>query len=121
MKRVVVFVALLIIALSGWYFYNQSIGKVEKESAKQISVSLNSIVYQINEGKTSLDLLKKYSKVETKGEGVNAYVVAIDGKKALSENKEYWAFYVNGKLAEVGAGSYKLKQGDKIEWKIEKY
>lgn len=113
--------AVLILVFSGLYVYRKSIKIVEKQSVKQISVSLNSKVLTIEEGKTVLDLLKKYTKVETKGEGVNAFIISIDGKKALTEKREYWAFFVNGKPATVGAGSYKLKSGDKIEWKIEKY
>jgi hypothetical protein len=68
-----------------------------------------------------LDLTKKIATVATSGEGANSYITSIDGKEAKSASKEFWAFYVNGKQAEVGAGSYQLKNGDKIEWKIEKY
>ncbi len=44
----------------------------------------------------------------------------IEGRAANSE-KEFWSFYVNGKQAETGAGSYILKNNDTIEWKIEAY
>lgn len=72
-------------------------------------------------GKTALELLQSTAQVEMKGEGVNAYVTGIDGKKADDSKKEFWAFYVNGKQAEVGAGSYTLRDGDKILWKIASY
>jgi len=72
-------------------------------------------------GTTALDLLKQTTKIETKGEGVNAYVVTINGRPASNVAKEFWAFYVNGKPATVGAGSYVLKFNDKILWKIEKF
>ena len=58
---------------------------------------------------------------DVRGEGKNAYVTGINGREADTKKKEYWAFYVNGKPATVGAGSYILKQADKIEWKIENY
>ena len=61
---------------------------------------------------------------ETKGEEANAFVTQINGYPALrkaSVPREFWAFYINGKMSNVGAGSYKLKDGDKIEWKIERY
>lgn len=121
MKKILTFLAVLALVFSGLYVYQKSIEIVERQSTKQISVNLNSKILRIEEGKTALDLLNKFTKVETKGEGANAYVTSINGKKALTEKKEYWAFYVNGKPAAVGAGSYKLKSGDKIEWKIEKY
>lgn len=76
---------------------------------------------EILEGTTALELTKDKVDVKTTGEGGNAYVISINGKQALSSNKEYWAFYINGKLADVGAGSYKLQPGDKIEWKVETY
>ena len=82
---------------------------------------LGSQEVEIEEGKTALDLTKKVAKVETKGEGQNAFVISIDGKIADSAKKEFWEFLVNGKSAEVGAGSYKLKDGDKIEWRISTY
>jgi len=70
---------------------------------------------------TALDLLKITTKIETKGEGVNAYVITISDRTASDTDKEYWAFYVNGTPATVGAGSYKLMPNDKILWKIEKF
>lgn len=77
--------------------------------------------YEIEEGKTALDLLQQTSKVKTKGEKENAYVVEIDEKKADDAKKEFWSLYINGTIAPVGAGSYVLKDGDRIEWKIETY
>ena len=79
------------------------------------------IKQEIISGKTALDLTKEKTNIKAKGEGVNAYVTEINGQEALNSKKEYWAFFVNGKMAEIGAGSYQLKEGDKIEWKIEKY
>ncbi len=76
---------------------------------------------EITIGKTALDLTREKAIIKTKGEGANAYVTEINGIEAQVSKKEYWAFYVNGKMAEVGAGSYKLKEGDKIQWQIEKY
>lgn len=75
----------------------------------------------IEEGKTALDALKKSADIESKGEGENAFVVEINGIKPDEKKKEFWAFFVNGKEASVGAGSYKLKYGDQIEWKLSTY
>lgn len=79
------------------------------------------VKHEIIIGKTALDFIKEKTIVQTKGEGVNAYVIKINGRIADDTKKEFWAFYVNGKQAEVGAGSYKLREGDKILWKIETY
>lgn len=75
----------------------------------------------VDEGKTALDALKSKMKIQTKGEGENAFVTTINDVEAKERKKQYWAFFVNGKPSEVGAGSYKLKDGDKIEWKLENY
>ena len=65
--------------------------------------------------------MKKTVTAEVNGEGKNAYVTMIDGQKADDEKREFWAFYVNGKQSQLGAGSYTVKPNDSIEWKIETY
>lgn len=75
----------------------------------------------IEQGKTALDLLIKTHRVIMKGEGINAFITSIDGKIASDSKHEFWALYVNGKQAQVGAGSYYLKSKDTILWKIETY
>lgn len=78
-------------------------------------------VFTAEKGETALTLLQTTTKVQTKGEGKNAYVTQIANIAADEAKKQFWAFYVNGKQAEVGAGSYVLQDGDKIEWKLETY
>jgi len=81
------------------------------------------IIYPIIESPnnwTALDQLENTISNKIKGKGVNAFITEINGYSTEGK-KEYWAFYVNGKQSAVGAGSYQLKDGDKIEWKIEKY
>jgi len=46
-------------------------------------------------------------------------VTSIDNQKA--DKKNYWAFYVNGNLSQVGANQYMLRDGDSIEWKLENF
>lgn len=72
-------------------------------------------------GSTALELLQNTAEVKMKGEGENAFVTAINGVEASESKKQFWAFYVNGKQAEVGAGTYQLKEGDAIEWKLETF
>ena len=74
-------------------------------------------------GKPALEVTQTATdgKVVTKGEGVNAFVISINGREASSETKEYWELLINGKSSAVGAGSYIVKQDDKIEWKISKF
>ncbi len=72
-------------------------------------------------GKTALELLQKTVPIKTKGEGKNAFIINIDNYEANNNKKEYWSFYINDQYAQVGAGSYILKDDDKIKWKIDNY
>ena len=75
------------------------------------------VQYQGVEGKNALDLLKQYAKVETKSYSFGDLVTSINGTQG--NGPQYWSFYVNGKLSEVGAGSYVTKDTDSIEWKLQ--
>lgn len=72
-------------------------------------------------GTTALQLLTSSHKVVTKGENKNAFITEIDARAANQDAREFWAFYVNGTQATVGAGAYIIKNNDTIEWKIETY
>ncbi len=131
MKKTVQILFFILITLSvftGIFIYQSKLQTNKKTEIKQLITVYFKLADQkdftkqeIIPGKNALDLTKKIATVVIKGEGVNAYVTTINGREAKSTNKEFWAFYVNGKQAIVGAGSYQLKNGDKIEWKIEKY
>jgi hypothetical protein len=54
---------------------------------------------------------------EKRGSGAMLYVAGIDGLYEFDEGPTSgWKYRVNGKYADVGAGSYEPKPGDKIEW-----
>lgn len=126
--KFLIFVLTVLAVVAGYFFY-QSKSLSNKKSVVQETITVYLKVtgqkdfskQTIVKGKTALDLTKEKEDIVTKGDGVNAYVIGINGIKADKDNKEYWAFYVNDKPATVGAGSYKLKSGDKIEWKVERY
>lgn len=129
MKKIFTFILVVLIIISGYFFYQRKLSLTKKSFVQQQKLTVylklvgqtDFIKQEVVVNKTALDLTKEKAKVVTKGEGANAYVVKINNKLAEDSKKEFFAFYINGKMAEVGAGSYKLKQGDKIEWKIEKY
>jgi len=75
--------------------------------------------YKGVDGKNALELLKINHKVETKDfSGLGEYVEAIDGIKP--DSKHFWKFFINGKSATVGAGTYVTKNSDMLEWEIDK-
>lgn len=47
-------------------------------------------------------------------------VNGINGVMGNDATGFYWSFYVNGKMSDVGAGSYTLKAGDAIAWRYQK-
>ena len=42
--------------------------------------------------------------------------VKLSSEKVDASTWKFWQFFVNGKLANVGAGNYTLKAGDKVSW-----
>jgi hypothetical protein len=91
--------------------------KIYEKAAKQLSIT-QTVQYEGENGKTALQLLKDKYQVQTKEySGLGEFVEAIGGIKP--DSKHFWAFYINGKLSEVGANQYQTKNGDKIEWKLE--
>ena len=68
-------------------------------------------------GQTALALLEKYEPIQTKHYSFGDLVVSINGTPG--NGPKYWSFYVNGKMATVGAGAYITKDGDSIEWKLQ--
>jgi len=91
----------------------------ELQSAMEVNdIRENGVTYEGKDGKTALELLKKLHKIETEDyAGMGEFVTAIGGVKSDSNN--FWAFYVDGEMAMEGAGDYKTKNGEKIEWRLE--
>jgi len=76
------------------------------------------VSYQGVDGQNALALLKSGHKVETQKFSFGELVTSIDGVKAPAT--DFWAFSVNGKLADVGAGDYQTKSTDTLTWQLEK-
>ena len=93
----------------------------QPEPTPQVSIQQQvekEISYRGVEGKNALELLKSRYDVNTEDfPGVGEMVKTIDGKTPT--DKQFWGFYVNGEMAQVGAGDYITKASDKITWKIE--
>jgi hypothetical protein len=60
-------------------------------------------------------------KVTMTGSGENAFVTSINDSTADKNKREFWELFVNGLSSQVGAGSYIIKDGDQIEWHINKF
>jgi len=110
MKKTIVttVVLLMLVGASGWFAKNRVVTKTDVTI-----VQVQTVV-----GKTVLEATKN---AEYMGSGNMAYVTAINGRKADPAKREFWELLVNDKQTQVGAGSYIIKPGDKIVWKISNY
>ena len=74
------------------------------------------IAYEGADGKTALELLKSRATIRTSSSQMGELVEEINGVR--SDNGYYLIYYVNGSMAQTGAGNYLTKTGDRIEWKL---
>lgn len=72
--------------------------------------------YPGQEGRTALELLKENYAVETENFSFGEMVTTIDGIAA--DQSHFWAFYVNGEMAVVGAGEYQSDGSETFEWRL---
>lgn len=115
-KYGIIAAAVLLIAAVGYSsFAPKPVNDTEPSQSAQADV----VSYTGVDGKTALELLKTGHDVDTGVfSGVGEFVTSIDGRAAGVN--EFWAFYADGQMAQTGAGNYKTKNGELIEWKIEK-
>lgn len=78
----------------------------------------NRVDYLGVEGETALETLDRLTDVRTETTSFGEFVTGI-GEVDAKSGKTFWSFYVNGKMAEVGAGSFQPELGDEIEWRLE--
>lgn len=80
-------------------------GEAVAGAAKEVTIQEDAIL---------LDIMKaNYDVVEKDG-----FISSINGHKQDEAAGLYWTYTVNGEMASVGAGEYKLTPGDKIEWNL---
>jgi hypothetical protein len=92
-------------------------GQVSGERVDSQPVS-GFIRYPGQDGRTALDILKANHNVVVEDfGGVGEFVKAIDG--VVPDSSHFWAFYVDGQQAQVGADTYQTKSSETIEWKLE--
>jgi hypothetical protein len=88
----------------------------------KVGVILGSTLVEV-EGEVSVMTLlqnetrKEKIQMESSGKGIFAYVKGIANLYEFDRGaKSGWLFKVNGTFADKGAGSYKVKSGDQVEW-----
>jgi hypothetical protein len=108
-------VAIILIGAASYFFLRFN----PPQNADTVSSQgqVERVFYQGRDGVDALTLLSEVATVEEQ----NGFVSSVNGRKAEEKNKEYWAFYLNGSLAQIGAKEYITKDTDQIVWKIENY
>lgn len=111
-----------LVILGGHFLGNYTAQKQAQKSVAGIESVFKPVVekvvqYEGQNDKTALELLKAGHQIETQDSSIGIFVTAIDDIK--NQENKYWMFYVDGKLASVGADQYKTKDGEKIEWRYE--
>lgn len=94
--------------------------KVELRISSSFTEEIKSAVVDMNQGDSVLDILNRNSTTKTTQGG--QFVERIAGiPSASSSGDGYWFFYVNGILAQKGAGAYRPRAGDSIWWDFHSY
>jgi len=115
-KKLLLLTLALLALLAGFLFFKPKSQKpppqtqeVKQDLKTTLTVDASPFV-----GKTALEATKSSAQIEESGTGENAFVTSINGRLADSNKHEFWELDINGKPAEVGAGSY-------IIWKLSTY
>lgn len=81
----------------------------------------NPVVYYFkldrNTNYTLLELMQRKFIVEDD----NGYITSIQGQEATTAAKNAWMYDINGEMAFVGAGDYRIKDGDVYHWDLRKW
>ncbi len=77
----------------------------------------------VSQNQTVLDLLGRVAlendlEFKTKDYGDLGLMVTQIGDKINGQENKYWQFWVNGEFAQIGAESYALAEGDRVEWRF---
>lgn len=122
-------IILLVLLGIGYYYQNtksvsenitgMGIQKQVVENSTQSAVAKSLITYSCEKGKTAYILLKNRYKIEEKVSDLGPLVTSIEDMKPT--DSQFWSFYVDGKMAPVGANTYVCNDKEKIEWKLENF
>lgn len=115
MKKILIAIVLVLAVFFVSGLNTKQKGTINSQIVAPVSTEIS---YKGEAGKDALTILKQKFSVSQNTSGM---VSIIGAKKADAAKHEYWAFYVNEKMANVGPADYKTADSDLIEWKIEKY
>lgn len=106
----------IVLGIALWNSSNNT-EQARDKTSEEVTVVSENIVLEGEEGKTVLEILEAKYEVKKEVYDFGTMVQAINNLEANEEN--FWAFYVNGQMANQGADSQITKEGDLIEWRYE--
>lgn len=101
LRREIVQTGIVSLTIEGWHT-NKSVSVSQDETVLQVLQKLDAVDSQLQLQ------VKEYTGLGTLVEGMHGWENGTGGK--------YWQYKINGVMPQVGAGVYKLKDGDMIEW-----
>lgn len=113
---IIAVVLIAALGLGGWA-YVANLPSHKEGVATNAQHQMTQLSYKGQTGQNALNLLKKHATVTTKHYSFGDQVTSINGVKGAGP--KYWTFYINGKMAEVGAGSYTTKSTDTLMWRLQ--
>lgn len=85
----------------------------------QEAKAAEAVSYNCEAGQTAYTLLAATYSVETKDTSFGRQVMAINSIRP--NDSQFWAFYIDGQSATVGADSYTCHGNEMIRWRIESF
>lgn len=101
--------------------------QIEEKSETPETTSVKITIYdKVNDkeiltedAEISKDGLEKYLEEKHQAKFENGMMTELAGISQDKDKNQYWMYYVNDQMAEVGIGDYEVKEGDKIEFRFE--
>jgi hypothetical protein len=126
-KKPITLIVIALVVLTGVTAGSLNLLRGRDEPAKQKTVAATTnaevkaattVQFTAEKDKTVLEQLQDKATVMVKDSQYGPYVDSVNGLKGGTDNK-YWSYYVDGQMANIGAGEYVTKGGEAIVWKFE--
>ena len=120
----VIVIGIFVLALGGTYTYHRNSENATVTLITDYGTLKEKDVYEdvkMPENSTVLDLLRKVTDVGTEETQYGKMVVSINGVSQDKDKGLWWTYTVNGKIAETGAETKLLHDGDVIQWSLKKF
>jgi len=111
-------VALALIGVFAWQ-KNRSASEPTATESTSAATTVSTVDYQCEAGKTAYTVLDEQFEVNAQDTPYGKQVMGIAGN--TPSGNQFWAFYINGQSATVGADSYQCTGTEQIEWKVEPF